>query len=413
MANHMQANALVRAGTDFNEATTLLEGGVSATNKHAILTELHAVQNGLIELQEGKPFSGVAAIHLQNVIDQLNIEITEVNAVGSNPLAPKEINDVHRDIIDIIQGDPALAAAAGNGFGTLPSLLVPPAQFHDNAAQTAFLAQFTLDSNSLGQQAVALVTSNPGPHDPAATALIHDIQAYLASADTFSHAQGGLFSARFDNELTHDGVAGTAGRALIDGIKHGDLVEVTAAAQVLADNASDVNGNNLPLGGTPVVTGTGIPAHFDTFGQVGTVFNDATLKLIGGIYDDGTTNNHASIVADLTATHDGLQMVTAAHPELFTAASLAHVTAIESLINVEIATVNAAGADPLAAQQIHDDQLAIIKIVQSDASLKALAAADNGFQPLPDVTHADHPHDALVAHATDPHPPHTDWLFHL
>jgi hypothetical protein len=41
MANHTQANALVRAGTDFIEVSTLLEGRVSAANTHAILAELH------------------------------------------------------------------------------------------------------------------------------------------------------------------------------------------------------------------------------------------------------------------------------------------------------------------------------------------------------------------------------------
>jgi hypothetical protein len=413
MANH---KTLAEIGTQFNEVTLLLEGGI--TNRAVIVDDLYDVQNGLRGLLEDRVehISGAAAIHVQEIIDQLNVEIAHVRTVGSDPLAPKFINDIHRDIIDIVQGDPVLAADAGHGFAAVPSLLVPAAPFADNAAQTAFLAQFTLDSNSLGQRAVDLLTNNHNHHhgqDPAVATLVHDIQMFINTADSFTHAQGGLFDARFDNELASDGVLGTAARALIHSLEHGNLTEASSAATILSQNATDVNSNNLALGATPTAHPSGIPSHFDSFGQVGTVFNDATVKLIGGIYDNGGTNNHAGIVADLTATHDGLVQVSSEHPELFNTAALGHLVAMEKLINTEIGAINGVLSNPQAAQLIHDDHLAVIAIVQSDPTLKALAAGDNGFQPLPP---APGHHDEMVAQYVDVHQHHTqiasDWLPH-
>src|SRR5205085_8348453 len=167
------------------------------------------------------------------------------------------------------------------------------------------------------------------------------------------------------------------------------LNEVTAAAQILTSNASDVSGNNLPLGGVAPVTGNGIPTHFTSFGQVGTVFNDATTKLVGGVFNagPGSLTNSTSITADLTAVNNGLHEVVAANPATFTGTTLSHVFDSEAILGKEITAVaavaNAGGNDPGAATQIHLDQVAIINIVQHDTTFKALAAPDSGFQPLP------------------------------
>src|ERR1700730_8768286 len=155
---------LTKIGEQFNDVTSLLEGGVPATNKPVILTDLHEIQNNLRDVVQQEEHSGtltgLSAIHLQNVEDQFTLEIHTVQAVGSDANAPKEVNDIQRDLIDIIQGDPTLSAQAGDGFGAVPGLLVPAAKFQDNAAQTAFWAQYVIDSNNLGAKAVQLVTEN-------------------------------------------------------------------------------------------------------------------------------------------------------------------------------------------------------------------------------------------------------------
>ena len=75
------------------------------------------------------------------------------------------------------------------------------------------------------------------------------IQTFETNANSFDQSQGGLYSARFWNELRSDGTAGTAANALIDGLQTHNAGEVNAAAQQLAANASDVAGNNLKADG--------------------------------------------------------------------------------------------------------------------------------------------------------------------
>jgi hypothetical protein len=420
MANIM---SLAQVGEEFNTVTSLLEGGVSAANQHTILNDLQTVQTDLTATIKAGVASGLFAdvplIHIQNVDDQLNIEIAKVHDIGVDPLAPKEINDVHRDIIDIVQGDAVLVHEAKDGFGVTPVALTPAAQFVDNVAQTAFLATFTQDSIDYNNEAPALIAANAanfaatGQMSAGETALLAHIRdIYLPDANTFVLAQGGLYTARFDNELGQNGVADTAGRAMIDSLQHGNFAEAQASGAVLVANAMDVNGNNLAFGATPIPSpGTGIPATFDTFAQVGAVFNDATVKLIGGIYDNSVTNNHAGIVADLTATSLGLQQVTTAHPALFTPGALGDVISMEGLINTEIKAIGAAGLDPMAVQHIHDDQLGIIALVQGDPTLQALAASTNGFQAFAagaPITSSGSHDDTVVAQAGHHHG-HGDW----
>jgi hypothetical protein len=411
---------LQHAGNEFNTAVALLEGGVTASNQETIMHDLEQVQNNLNQaIKAGEAdgtFTGLSAIHIQNVDDQLTLDMHTLDTIGSVATAPKEVNDIQLDIVDIVQGDPTLLAQAGTGFAMYPLKLEPNAPFVDNQAQTSFLAQFQTDSNTLGTDAVNLVSANPGqPGGTAGAALVQHIETYLTNANAFDVSQGGIFAARFDNELTTNGVVGTDARALIDGIDHGNLAETQAAAAALAQNASDVNGNNVPLGTTPPVIPSGIPTTFTSFGQVGTVFNDATTKLIGGIYHSGTSTNSTSVLADLNAVDSGLQQVTTADPGAFNAKALADITKMEKLINTEITAINSVGTDPNAAQHIHHDDLAILNIVQNDPTLKALAAADNGFTALPGAEPGHNGADAIPV-AQDPHQHGTqiasnDWMF--
>src|SRR5262249_50831282 len=133
--------------------------------------------------------------------------------------------------------------------------------------------------------------------------LVGEIQAYAQNANEFTIAQGGLYSARFNNEFAQDGVNGTASRALIDGLQSGNCDKVHEAAEVLTANAADVAGNALGIGEDPPATGTGIPDQITSVAQAGMVFNDATTKLIGGVYD----GNRQSIHDDLAGTQQGLK----------------------------------------------------------------------------------------------------------
>ena len=122
----------------------------------------------------------------------------------------------------------------------------PPAPFHDNAGQTAFVTQWIQDSNHLGQAAIT-IENNGFQGDIAG--LVQQIQAFAASSNAFDQSQGGLWSARFWNELRTDGTAGTAASALIEGLQTHNAGEINAAAEQLATNAADVASNNLMADG--------------------------------------------------------------------------------------------------------------------------------------------------------------------
>ena len=385
-------------GTVFNEVTTDLVGGVNVRNGQQIMRDLNSIQTNLENLLTAHPeqFQGVAAIHAQNIVDQINLEKQAIASLGTDPFAAKYINDVQRDLIDIVQGDDQLAALAtqhgASGFAAVPDLLVPPTPFPGSDAQKAFMKQFAADAVDLGNHAVSLANNGFAPTET--QQLVQDITAYVTNANAFTVAQGGLYSARFNNEFALDGVNGTASRALIDGLQTGNADEVKAAASVLAANAADVAGNMLADGATPS-TGNGIPDHFDTFAQAGAVFNDATTKLIGGVY----SGNQQSIHDDLTATRAGLSQLLADHPDQFQGAANKHVQQILSLLDKEIGAVDGTGPGSHSADSINQIHLNIIAIVEGDQALKALATdADNvGFTPLPDGS-------SHVAHGHDSHP---------
>src|SRR5258708_11421820 len=119
------------------------------------------------------------------------------------------MNDIHRDIIDIAQGDAGVQALFNPT--PLPALNTPPAPFHDSADQTKTLTQFIQDSNHLGQMAIT-IENNGFTGDIAG--LVQQIQTFETNANAFDQSQGGLFSARFWNELRADGTAGPAADAL-------------------------------------------------------------------------------------------------------------------------------------------------------------------------------------------------------
>jgi trimeric autotransporter adhesin len=237
----------------FNDATTRMVGGIGPDQVDKIVADLTAVQQ---MLSAATPqINNLSDLHTQIIIDQLNEEIASVQGTTSATGTPilgtdlgqfvgRSINDIHRDIIDIAQGDAGVQAIFNPT--PLPDLATAPVPFQDNAEQTTFLTQFIQDSNHLGQMATTI--ANNGFHGNI-DGLLQQIETFAANASAFDQAQGGLYSARFWNELRSDGTAGTAANALIEGLQTHNAGEVSAAAEQLATNASDLATNNLKADG--------------------------------------------------------------------------------------------------------------------------------------------------------------------
>ena len=369
-------------GEIFDDATTRMIGGVSILNKAAILKDLAQVQSGLENLLQTHPedFQGVAGIHAQNIVDQLNLEKAAIKSIGSDPFAAKYINDVQRDLIDIVQGDETLAALATknghNGFAAVPDLLAPPAQFQGSATQTEFMKNFITTTQDFAARAEALVGSG---NQPEINKLVAEIKTYGTDANAFTIAQGGLYSARFNNEFASDGVHGTASRAMIDGLLHSDVQMVKAAAEVMSANAADVAGNMLGIGDDPPPVTNPIPANIESLAVAGQVFNDATTKLIGGLYD----GNRQSIHDDLTATRQAV--IGLLDDGKFEGQAKADAQKIAALLGAELKAVDSGSSGPLAVLAVNKLHAAIINTVQNDPVLAAAAGEDdaNGFAALP------------------------------
>jgi hypothetical protein len=253
-ANAPHAN-LAEIGAIFNDAANRILGGVNADNSKVITDDVNAVITDMQQLMHNHPelFGGLTGIHADTIVRQLQLETTYIKDAGINPDAGRGSNDNILDIIDIVQGDTNLANMANqggvSGFSPFPDALKPTPKYMDNADQTNFWANFIAQSNSLGQQANQLV----GSHDAAAIhTLISDLQTFQKNVTDFDASQGGIFGARFDNELL--GKTSTLGAevaAMITGLKTGNAALVNAAAEQMHANAADVGGNNLPItGGT-------------------------------------------------------------------------------------------------------------------------------------------------------------------
>src|SRR5262252_2052676 len=309
MSRHQQQMTFADIGTLYNTISNELEGGVTRQNQGVLLNQVSTVQTqlqGLISSGALNSLDGISLVHAQNIADQMNFLKSEIGKFGGNTFDPKFINDVIRDVQDIVAGDPGLSALAhqGNhsGFQQVSFLLTDPTPFPDTPLQTDTLLKFIADSNSLSDRALALKGADPNSAD--VKQLIADIHTFSTNADAYSTAQGGLFSARFNNEFTLNGVQGTASRELVKGLETGDAKLIDGAAAVLQANAQDVRGNMLVQGDTftPAPNG-GIPDVINTVHDAGVVFNDAMTKLIGGVY----SGNQQSVVNDLNATKTGLQ----------------------------------------------------------------------------------------------------------
>ncbi len=251
-ANAPHAN-LAEIGAIFNDLANISIGGINSANTAQATADTSAVITDLQALMAANPtlFGGLTGVHAETIVRQLELEKTFIHEAGVNQDAGRASNDNLLDIIDIVQGDTNLLNMANqggvHGFTPFGDALNATPKYMDNSSQTDFWANFIAQSNALGQQAENTV----GSHDAhAITALIGDIQSFEKTVTNFDAAQGGIFEARFDNELL--GTTSTLGAevsAMIRGLQTGNAALVTAAADEMHANAADVGSNNTPSGG--------------------------------------------------------------------------------------------------------------------------------------------------------------------
>jgi len=213
-------------------------------------------------------FQGATGIHASTIVDQINLQLTNFDhQYGFNPDAAKATNDNFLDITDIVAGDPNLAnMASGNGVAGwtgAPATDVVPVRYQDNADQTNFWADFIASGNTLGAQAEQLVSTGSAEQ---IKAFVQTLQGWEHNIQNFDAAQGGIFEARFDNELLGpDSTVGADVTAMINGLQTHNAALVKAAADGFHANAADVSGNNVPLnGGTFNADGTTIADALST-----------------------------------------------------------------------------------------------------------------------------------------------------
>ena len=251
-ANAPHAN-LAEIGAIFNDVANRILGGVNADNKQVITDDVNAVITDMQQLVHDQPllFGGLTGVHADAVIRQMQLELTYINQAGVSQDAGRASNDNILDIIDIIQGDTNLANMASvggvHGFSPFGDALNPTPRYQDNDAQTSFWANFIAQSNSLGQQAIQLVGSNDAA---GINTLINDLHTFQKTVTNFDAAQGGIFEARFDNELLGEtSTLGAEVAKMIEGLNTGNAALVAAAAEQMHANSADVGGNNIPVTG--------------------------------------------------------------------------------------------------------------------------------------------------------------------
>jgi hypothetical protein len=305
---------LAEIGVIFNDVASQILGGVNADNAATISNDVNAIITDMQALMTANPllFGGLTGVHAEAVVRQLQLENIYIAEAGINPDAGRASNDNILDIIDIVQGDTNLANMANQGgvagFTPFGDALNPTPKYLDNDAQTTFWANFIAQSNSLGQQAMAAVTA----HDAAATAqVIADLHTFQTDVTNFDAAQGGIFEARFDNELLGDtSTLGAEVTKMIEGLQTGNAALVAAAADQMHANSADVGGNNIPVtGGTYNPDGLTVAEVLSTAGAPAAVAAAAPAAAAP------TPAAPAAAATTLAATDSGTHDLAPAHVE--------------------------------------------------------------------------------------------------
>ncbi|WOH64586.1 hypothetical protein [Bradyrhizobium sp. BWA-3-5] len=311
---------LAEIGVIFNDVASQILGGVNADNAATISNDVNAIITDMQALMTANPllFGGLTGVHAEAVVRQLQLENIYIAEAGINPDAGRASNDNILDIIDIVQGDTNLANMANQGgvagFTPFGDALNPTPKYLDNDAQTTFWANFIAQSNSLGQQAMAAVTA----HDAAATAqVIADLHTFQTDVTNFDAAQGGIFEARFDNELLGDtSTLGAEVTKMIEGLQTGNAALVAAAADQMHANSADVGGNNIPVtGGTYNPDGLTVAEVLSTAGAPAAVAAAAPAAAAPTPAAPAVAAAPAAVATTLAATDSGTHDLAPAHVE--------------------------------------------------------------------------------------------------
>ena len=348
---------LAQVGAVFNAANDLSAGGLNATNLTEFNTDMQAVVTGLtnivnsptalaaIEANEqagtspqGQPLTAqqeqaLTTVHLETVLAQAQLQVSKFDGMYvTNPDdAARSTNDNMLDMVDIVNNDPALAAAAGDvsvanngaqpnqtfgastgGFGEFPGYLNGVGgvndhggtilQYQDNQSQTNFWSQFIAEANQLNNTLDGIANGTVTPSNGEIQALITQINNYNEFGASFTGAQGGVFGDRFDNELLSgtlktDTANAVAGLQSIEanGLNATNAAQIVAAGVGFVADANDVAGNNLPTGGGSYVgSATTVPGATTTAAAtVGT-----TVPVDGAV--DGNDNPTSTPLNGLT-----------------------------------------------------------------------------------------------------------------
>ena len=349
--------ALADVGAVFNAANDLSAGGLNATNLTEFNTDMRAVVTGLTNIvnnptalasieaneQAGTSPQGQAltaqqeqaltTVHLETLLNQAELQVDKFDGMyATNPNdAARSTNDNMLDMVDIVNNDAALAAAAGDvsvanngaqpnqtfgastgGFGEFPAYLNGVGgvndhggtilQYQDNQPQTNFWSQFIAEANQLNNTLDGIANGTVQPTNSEIQSLITQVNNYNEFGATFDGSQGGVFGDRFDNELLSgtlktDSANAIAGLQSVEanGLNATNAAQLVAAGVGFVADANDVSGNNLPTGGGSYVgSSTTVPGATTTAAAtVGT-----TVPVAGAV--DGNDNPTSTAVNGLT-----------------------------------------------------------------------------------------------------------------
>jgi hypothetical protein len=320
---------LADIGAIFNDAANHILGGVNADNIGLLTDDFTTMVSDMQGLMASNPalFGGLTGVHAETVVRQLELEQTYLSQAGVNPDAGRASNDNLLDIIDIVQGDTNLANMASqggvHGFTAFGDALAPTPAYVDNAAQTSFWANFIAQSNSLGQQSIQAVDA----HDAAAIAtLTADLQGFQKAVTDFDAAQGGIFQARFDNELLgNTSTLGAEVSKMLEGLQTGNAALVAAAADEMHANATDVGSNNTPTNGG-AYNADGLTVA-DVLSTAGTATAGAATAAPQAAASTATAAATPTVVA--TSSAPAAAAVSSAHDDITTAVDLHHMPSAE------------------------------------------------------------------------------------
>src|SRR5258705_1875815 len=159
-------------------------------------------------------------------------------------------------------------------------------------------------TNVMGQRALAAVNA----HDAAATAaVIANLHTFQTDVTNFDAAQGGIFEARFDNELLGDtSTLGAEVTKMIEGLQTGNAALVGAAAEQMHANSADVGGNNIPVnGGTYNADGLTVADVLSTAGAPAAVAAAAAPTAVAAAAAPAAVAAPAAPTATLAAPEPG------------------------------------------------------------------------------------------------------------